>query len=605
MHLTERLSKLSPEQKENLTRSLRTAPGGARFECALPPLRVDPARRFDPFPLNDVQEAYCIGTSGVFDLGGTQAHVFSRFHLRDESDSVLNRLDSAVRSLIDRHDMLRAIVLPGLRQRVLPEAPRYEIEVADFRAYSSAVQSRMLTELIGQIRGRRTVEGQWPLFTICACRYSENEYDLLTRLDCRLVDGVSRAVLMNELFAFFDDPREHKSQAECTFRDFVVWLRELRSTEVYRRSRAFWIGQPIWPSPPIPLISTDAAAPMTSRDVRFLDRDHWAAFTRNCISRNLTTASALTTAFAALLSGWSSSTKFTFSVEGTFRPPIHPDMERFVGNCNTIYLLPVEITSASFAAHALEIQREILEAIAHQYYSGFEVVRHANKRWRSRSPMPIMFNAMTSEDVVFRPPPSRATGPEEVGLRRVSPLEESVNLPNLRIIVTMYDRGELVARLHTADGCFYPGMLGRFWDGYAEMLNGLSECQFKWDEPILSLLPASLRSHRAESGSPRARVTTNPKADAVDEKIAAEVSNIWREILSVAPPSPDSDFFELGGDSLQVFELFESISRRYGARIDPEDFYESPTVRTLVNTITRAAHPQNQPSPQLIDRERR
>ena len=50
-------------------------------------------------------------------------------------DVDLERLNLAWQRLIDRHDMLRAIVLPEGQQQVLERVPPYQIEVLDLRGH--------------------------------------------------------------------------------------------------------------------------------------------------------------------------------------------------------------------------------------------------------------------------------------------------------------------------------------------------------------------------------------------------------------------------------------------------------------------------------------
>jgi amino acid adenylation domain-containing protein len=65
-----------------------------------------------------------------------------------------------------------------------------------------------------------------------------------------------------------------------------------------------------------------------------------------------------------------------------------------------------------------------------------------------------------------------------------------------------------------------------------------------------------------------------------------ELTAIWRRILGIDAVSPDADFFLLGGHSLQVLELIETLARTYGVVLDVEDFLENPTIAALQTTIT-------------------
>src|SRR6185436_20391332 len=86
--------------------------------AVLPEIVPDPARRHLPFPLTDVQQAYLIGRGDAFALGQVSTHAYAEVDARGID---LARLTHAYRTLIARHDMLRAVVHPDGRQEILRE----------------------------------------------------------------------------------------------------------------------------------------------------------------------------------------------------------------------------------------------------------------------------------------------------------------------------------------------------------------------------------------------------------------------------------------------------------------------------------------------------
>lgn len=63
---------------------------------------------------------------------------------------------------------------------------------------------------------------------------------------------------------------------------------------------------------------------------------------------------------------------------------------------------------------------------------------------------------------------------------------------------------------------------------------------------------------------------------------------LWIEILRVPRVDLDASFFALGGDSLQLIELVVSVSKTHGVDFDYESFLEVPSLRTLINIVSRA-----------------
>jgi pyochelin synthetase len=120
---------LTPELRERLRRDrdrlltlLHSA--GSADTSDQPVITPRPDERHQPFPLTDIQHAYWVGRNPAAELGGVSTHFYFELE-RDGLDP--QRLTRSLRRVIERHDMLRAIVQPDGRQRILADVPPYEI----------------------------------------------------------------------------------------------------------------------------------------------------------------------------------------------------------------------------------------------------------------------------------------------------------------------------------------------------------------------------------------------------------------------------------------------------------------------------------------------
>jgi amino acid adenylation domain-containing protein len=68
----------------------------------------------------------------------------------------------------------------------------------------------------------------------------------------------------------------------------------------------------------------------------------------------------------------------------------------------------------------------------------------------------------------------------------------------------------------------------------------------------------------------------------------AKLARIWAEVLNVEAISRESNFFDLGGDSLTTIALF-ALCERQGLSLSPNDIFEHPTLAGLAEHLTTTA----------------
>ncbi|WP_146131565.1 amino acid adenylation domain-containing protein [Merismopedia glauca] len=69
-------------------------------------------------------------------------------------------------------------------------------------------------------------------------------------------------------------------------------------------------------------------------------------------------------------------------------------------------------------------------------------------------------------------------------------------------------------------------------------------------------------------------------------KIEEELANIWTKILKIDLIGINDSFFELGGDSLRLMQLFAEIESHYQTVLSSQNFFQIPTITGLVEQIT-------------------
>jgi acyl carrier protein len=68
----------------------------------------------------------------------------------------------------------------------------------------------------------------------------------------------------------------------------------------------------------------------------------------------------------------------------------------------------------------------------------------------------------------------------------------------------------------------------------------------------------------------------------LETKIAA----VWSKVLSLNQVSPDDNFFDLGGDSLQLLEVHAELGKALTSQLSVTDLFEYTTVRSLAARLS-------------------
>ncbi|HYG62223.1 MAG TPA: AMP-binding protein, partial [Thermoanaerobaculia bacterium] len=355
-----------------------------------------PAALHEPFPLTDLQQAYWLGQRADFDFGGMSAHVYQE---RDFTDLDPARLETAWRRLVERHPMLRAVVLPDGRQRVLPEVPPYAVEVLDLRALGSEAAAAEAATVGRRMADQGPATDAWPLFEVRLSRLDERRWRLHVSLSLLISDALGLNVLQGELRRLYGDPGADLPPLDLTFRDYVLARAGDEGSAAFARDRGYWLERlpSLPPAPELPLRSTARA-----EEARFihhgwhLEPEGWRRFRERAARAGVTPTAAVLTAYAQTLAAWSKDPRFTLNVLYFNRLPVHPQVDRVVGNFSST--LPVAVDaggSASFEERAQRLQERLWQDLEHGRFSGVRVVRELARLHgvSSRPVLPVVFTS--------------------------------------------------------------------------------------------------------------------------------------------------------------------------------------------------------------------
>jgi pyochelin synthetase len=460
----------------------------------------DPEHRYDPFPLTDIQHAYWVGRHSGIELGGVATHFYMEL---ERTGLDVARLEGSLRTVIDRHDMLRAVVDPDGQQRILAEVPPYELPVSDLRGLDderaerlSRIQARMRTEV------RPT--DRWPLFGFHVCLFEHGVTRLLISLDLLIMDAGSLLLLFDEWRHFYQDPDWAPEPPALSFRDHVLAEEAARTGSRYRKAEEYWLARldRLPAAPALPLAAQPAAAvglEFTRRSGR-LDRTAWAAVKESGRRRGLTPSGVLLTAFSDVLRTWSEQPAFTLNLTLFNRPRTHPDLARLIGDFTSVTMLQVAAPDAhdSFTVRGARLQRQLLEDLDHSAFSGIRVLRERARRAGGgpAATMPIVFTSALGV---------RNEGNPSEGLRFFGEQVDGISqTPQVWLDHQVTEEcGDLVFNWDAAEALFPPRLLDDLFAAYREELHRLAGSERVWDvdEPVVGLPAWQLAERVAASAT--------------------------------------------------------------------------------------------------------
>nr|BFF04706.1 hypothetical protein GCM10020241_63810 [Streptoalloteichus tenebrarius] len=223
----------------------------------LPTITPEPERRHEPFPLTEMQQAQWLGRLGSFDMGGVAPHLYLEF----DSDTLdLERLERAWQRVVQRHEMLRIVVLSDGRQRVLKDVPAYRFEVLDLRGADEETARARLAEVSDRMAAEVRPADTWPLWEIRATWLGNGKLRVHVSFDLLCADVASFFYQVLPAWRqFYENPELPADPPALSFRDYVLAEENLRETALYERSLEYW-RERVRHLPPAPELPTAARA---------------------------------------------------------------------------------------------------------------------------------------------------------------------------------------------------------------------------------------------------------------------------------------------------------------------------------------------------------
>lgn len=365
-----------------------------------PEIDLQALKEVTTFPLTEIQRAYMVGRSQVFEIGNVAAHSYEVV----EGTFNIALLEQAVNKVIERHDMIRAVFLPDGTQKILDKAS-YHIAVEDL-CYMEEKEREQRLELEGKRIANQVLDPQqWPLFEIKGFKLGEKYYRIAMGVDSLFADDLSSQKIISEIVQFYLNPQLILKPLTYSFKAYVLTLEMMKKSKYYTADRDFWMNQlkDIAPAPQLPykVNLNTIKKPHFSRISSFISKEEYEIIKAEGIRQQVLPTVVLATVYAEVLSKWSNQNELTINLTLSNRFPFHEEVNEIVGDFTSTMLLSFHglQREQSFWEKAKITQNILNEYMQHRYFDGVEVLRELAKKAKQsgKALMPVVLTSMLGE----------------------------------------------------------------------------------------------------------------------------------------------------------------------------------------------------------------
>ncbi|WP_227998340.1 non-ribosomal peptide synthetase [Nocardia australiensis] len=359
-----------------------------------------------PFALAPMQHAYWIGRSESHELGGVAAHLYVEF---DGAGVDPVRLERAVDDLVRRHPMLRTRFLPDGTQQTMTRPGRPVWTCTDLRGLDRQEVERALESLRDNNTHQRMAVEDGQVIDIALTLLDNDRTRLHLDVDMLAADAMSYRILLDDLARLYRGqtlpPQTYTFQRYLADNPSGVGAEHDRDRQWWQQRLPELPGVPELPqaSPgPARDAGVQAAHNKTVRYHRWLAPEAKARVFDAAHARGITPAMALASVFAETIGGWSAQRRFLLNLPLFHREPVHPEIDRVVGDFTSSVLLEVDVTEpATVTERARALQSSLHTAGAHTAYAGLEVLRDLGRSRGEPVLAPIVYTSALNLGELF------------------------------------------------------------------------------------------------------------------------------------------------------------------------------------------------------------
>lgn len=386
--------------------------------------------------------------------------------------------------------MLRTRFLPDGTQQTMPRPGGPVFGVVDLRGHSSEKVESTLAELRHRKTHQRLGIDGGQVIDITLTRYDQDRTRLHLDVDMLAGDAMSYRVVVSDLAELY-----WETTLPAPGYSYRRYRTERHEDRAARERDRHWWQQRLPEMPGAPELPTVPIGNRTAsyRTIRY---EHWLVteakqrLIAGAHARGITPAMALAAVFADIIGAWSAQSRFMLNVPLFQREPVHPDIDRVVGDFTSSIMLEVDVTeNMSVAQRACAIQRSMYESGSHAAYSGLEVLRDLG-RYRGKPVLaPVVFTSALDLGELFTDKVVETFG---------EPVWIISQGPQVLLDAQVTElRGGLLLNWDVRESAFPHGLIGTMFANFTGAVERLAAGDAGWDAEAAVRLPAAQAQLRA------------------------------------------------------------------------------------------------------------
>lgn len=359
---------------------------------------IDSSKRKEPFNLTELQEAYVVGRNSALELGGRPSCGYGELECESFNRE---RFVTALRMLMERHDVLRLVIYENHVQQVKDEIPFIDVPVTDISDKTEEEQKKYIDSIRKRSEKLCIPLEEYPKFRFIATKLSDKKYIVHMYFDLLIADGWSINLFLDELDALYTDIETNLHPVDVTFRDYCEYKNFIKSTEKYQEDKNFWLKRitalPEAVTLPLLCEPLELKEITNAQEECSLSEDEWKIISELAQKYSVTPFAILFTVFNSVIIRWNKKQKLLMCMPETDRPLFHSDIPYMMGECSSFYVFTAEhLANQTFAEAVTATQEQLWELYEHNSFTGVEILReiYKQKNIYGQALIPIVFSTI-------------------------------------------------------------------------------------------------------------------------------------------------------------------------------------------------------------------